>query len=77
METATQSPAVIARKQNANGVALGLNVGLLYTQGDSDAISVPAGSRCHLVGKTLKNVFHCDTAEIRFVRKLVIMQTFS
>jgi len=29
------------------------------------------------VGKTLRNVFHCDIAEIRFVGKLVITQTFS
>jgi len=28
------------------------------------------------VGKTLINVFHCDIAEIRFVGKLVIIQTF-
>ena len=33
-----------------------------YTQGDSDVISMPAGFRRHLVGKTLKNVFHCDIA---------------
>jgi len=47
------------------------------TQGDSDVISVPAGFRRHLVAKTLRNVFHCDIAEIRFVGKLVIIQTFS
>jgi len=29
------------------------------------------------VGKTLINVFHCDITEIRFVGKLVIIQTFS
>ena len=29
-----------------------------------------------LVGKTLTNVFHCDIAEIRFVGKLVIIQTY-
>jgi len=28
---------------------------------------MPAGFRRHLVGKTLVNVFRCDTAEIRFV----------
>ena len=28
---------------------------------------MPAGSRRHLVGKTLINVFHCDITEIRFV----------
>ena len=48
-----------------------------YTQGDSDVISVPAGFRRHLVGKTLVNVVHCDIAKIRFVGKLVIIQTFS
>jgi len=36
-----------------------------------------AGIRRHLVGKTLRNVFHCDIAEMRFVGKLVIIQTFS
>ena len=46
----------------------------LYTQGDSDVISMPAGFRRHLVGKTLINVFHC---EIRFVGKLMIIRTFS
>ena len=35
--------------------------------GDSDVISIPAGFRRHLVGKTLINVSHCDIAEIRFV----------
>jgi len=38
---------------------------------------MPAGFRRHLVGKTLRNVFHCDIAEKRFVGKLVIIQTFS
>jgi len=38
---------------------------------------MPAGFRRHLVGKTLRNVFHCDIAEIRFAGKLVIIQTFS
>jgi len=28
-----------------------------YTYGDSDVISVPAGVRRHLVGRTLRNVF--------------------
>jgi len=51
---------------------LGLN-----TQGDSDVISMPVGFRRHLVGKTLINVFRYDVAEIRFVGKLVIIQTFS
>jgi len=48
-----------------------------YTQGDSDVISMPAGFRRYFVGKTLRNVFHCDRADIRFVGKLVIIQTFS
>jgi len=48
-----------------------------YTQGDSGAVSMPAGFRRHLVGKTLRNVFHCAIAEKRFVGKLVIIQTFS
>ena len=38
---------------------------------------MPAGFRRHIVGKTLIDVFHCDVAKIRFVGKLVIMQTFS
>ena len=38
---------------------------------------MPAGFRRHLVDKTLRNVFHCDIAEIRFVGKLVIIETFS
>ena len=37
---------------------------------------MPAGFRRHLVGKTLINVIHCDIAEVRFVGKLVIVQTF-
>jgi len=37
------------------------------TSGDSDVISMPAGFRRHLVGETLRNVFHCDSAEICFV----------
>jgi len=37
---------------------------------------MPAGFRRHFVGKTLINVCHCDTAEIRFVGKLMIMETF-
>jgi len=48
-----------------------------YTLGDSYVISMPAGFRRHLVGKTLRNVFHCDITEIRFVGKLMIMRTFS
>ena len=38
---------------------------------------MPAGFRRHLVGKTLINVFPSDIAQIRFVDKLVIIQTFS
>ena len=41
---------------------------------------MPVGFRRHLVGKTLRNVinvFHCDITEIRYVGKLVIIQTFS
>ena len=49
----------------------------VYTQGDSDVISMPAGFRRHLVGKTLTNVCHCDSAKIHFVGKIVIVQTFS
>ena len=48
-----------------------------YTYGASDVISVPAGFRRHLVGKTVVNVFHCDIDEIRFVGTLVIIQEFS
>jgi len=47
------------------------------TQGDSDVISMPAGFCRHVVGKTLINVFHPDSAEIRFVGKIVIIRTFS
>jgi len=50
---------------------------ILYTQGDSDVISMPAGFCRHLVGKTLINVLRCDSAEIRFVGKIVITWTFS
>ena len=38
---------------------------------------MPAGFRRHLVGKTPIYVFHCDIAEVRFVGKLVIVQTIS
>jgi len=40
-------------------------------------MSVPAGIRRHLVGKTSRNVCHRDIAEIRFVGKLMIIWTFS
>ena len=44
--------------------------------GDSGVISIPAGFRRHLVGKTLISVnYHCDIAEIRSVGKLVIIPT--
>ena len=46
------------------------------TWGDSDVISMPAGFRRRLVGKTLINVFHCDSAEIRFVGELLIIQRY-
>jgi len=50
---------------------------VVHTHGDSDVIAVPAGFRRHLVGGTLRSVYHCDIAEMRFVGKLVIVQTFS
>ena len=53
------------------------SAGHLNAQGDGDVISMLAGFRRHLVGKTLINVFHCSIAEIRFVGKLVIIRTFS
>ena len=56
---------------------LGWNQGNMYTSGDSDVMSMPAGFRRHLVGKTLINVFHCDITEICFVSKLMIIRTFS
>jgi len=43
----------------------------------SNVISMPAGFRRHFVGKTLRNVRHCDLAEVRFVGNLVITWTFS
>ena len=51
------------------------DLGSIYTCGDGDVILT--GFRRHLVRKTLINVFHCDSAEIRFVGKIVIIQTFS
>jgi len=37
---------------------------IINTSGDrSDVISMPAGFRRRLVGKTLTNDFHCDVAE--------------
>ena len=48
-----------------------------YTQGDSDVISMPAGFHHHLAGKKLRNNFYCDIAEICYVGRLVIIQTFS
>ena len=47
-----------------------------YAWDDSDVISMPAGFRRHLVGKTLINVCCCDLAAIRFVGKLMIMDIF-
>jgi len=37
------------------------------------SISMPADFCRHLVGKTLRNVCHCDSTEIRFVGKSVII----
>jgi len=37
---------------------------------------MPAGFRRHLVGKTLRNICYCNTAEIRSVAKLVIIDIF-
>ena len=51
------------------------HVTMCNTLGDSDVISVPAGVRRHLVGKTLRNDFHCDIAELHFVGKLVYKPT--
>ena len=34
-----------------------------HTYCDSGVISMPAGFCRHVVGKTLINVFHCDSAE--------------
>ena len=39
----------------------------VYTQGDNDVISMPAGFRRHLVGNTLINAFHRHIAVIRLV----------
>jgi len=49
---------------------------LLNTYGDSDVISMPAGFRRHLVGKTLRNVFHWDLAKIRFVGLRFVLMIF-
>jgi len=46
------------------------------THTDSDIILMPAGFHRHLEGKTLRNVFHCNLAEIHCVGKLVIVWTF-
>ena len=48
-----------------------------HTSGDGDVMSMPAGFRRHLVGKTPINVFHCDIAEMRFVGMVLTIQTFS
>ena len=37
---------------------------------------MPAGFRRHLVGKTLKNAGYYNTAEIRFIVKLVVVWAF-
>jgi len=42
------------------------------------SISMPVDFCCRLLGKkTLRNVRHCDSTRIRFVRKSVIIWTFS
>ena len=68
-------------RRQGHGAELPLQHGsrYAYTRGDSDVISVTAGFRRHLVGKTLRNVFHCYINEIglRFVGKLMITRTFS
>jgi len=48
-----------------------------HRYGTKLVISVPAGFRRHLAGKTLINVFHCDIAEVRFAGKLMIILIFS
>jgi len=58
-----------ARRENFTTAAADVESNNKYaanTQGDSDVISVSAGFRRHLVGKTLRKVFHCDIAEIHF-----------
>ena len=67
----------VSCKNIAVATMAGFFCAAVYTQGDRDVISMPAGFRRHLVGKTLINVFHCDSAEIHFVGKIVIVQTFS
>ena len=51
----------------------------IYAQCDSDVslFHMPADFCRHLVGKTLRNVCHCDRAQIRFVGNSVIIWTFS
>ena len=51
--------------------------GPFYTYGDGDVISMPAGFRRHLVGKTPINVFTVISAEMRFIGKIVIIPAFS
>ena len=41
------------------------------------SISMPAGFRRHLVGKTLRNVCYSTVTLVRFVGRLVITWTFS
>jgi len=38
---------------------------------------MPVDFCCHLVGKTPRNVCHCDSAFTRFIAKSVIIWTFS
>ena len=41
------------------------------------SISMPAGFRRHLVGKTLKNAGYYNSAKMRFIGKLMIVWTLS
>jgi len=66
-----------ARHAGATAIADICPVFATYIYGDSVVNLMLAGFRRHLVGKTLIDVFHCDVAEIRFVGKLMIIQTFS
>jgi len=69
-------PALAAERRRACSTALAARL-RSYSWGDSDVISMLAGFRRHLVGKTAINVFHCDIAEMRFIDMIVIIQTFS
>jgi len=49
----------------------------VYTQGDSDVVSMPAGFRRHLVGKTLINVFTVISPKYALLASWWLTQTFS